>query len=128
MTRLVLKGPVPSKKNDRSIGYRRGKLTMFIDKDQQAALDALVWQAKAQWKGMARLVHPDISIRFHVSNRRQDRDNMATTLLDVLVKAGVLANDNIAQCNGRITIEPAVLDRVDEPMTFVEVTETCWKE
>ncbi len=54
-----------------------------------------------------KLLHQDIEVEFSMPEGRSDRDNMLTTLLDVLCKMGVLANDTVAKCNGTIILRPA---------------------
>jgi len=56
------------------------------------------------------LSHPSMDVHIYTRSRRQDRDNIVTTVLDVLVKAGVLAGDNIARFNGMLTVHPAKID------------------
>jgi Holliday junction resolvase RusA-like endonuclease len=103
---LTLRGAIPCKKNS----YRRSVNGRMYKTDEQAAdIRALEWQAKAQWCDEP-VTHPAITMRFYLPDMRRDRDNLATTVLDVLVNAGVLVNDNVRRCNGRIVIEPAVID------------------
>ena len=82
-------------------------------------MDALEWQARSQYRGEP-LEHPEMTWRFGIRNRAQDRDNIKTTLLDVMVAAGVLANDNFMHCDGRETTEPSVRVGKGEP-TWVEI-------
>lgn len=106
---LELYGEIPSKKNSYKKRSGRGR-GMFKDRDLQSKLDYLTLQIPAEARGLE-LVHPDMRIQFIVPDRRRDRDNLVTALLDVLVVAGVLKNDNIASFNGRLVIEPAEVDQ-----------------
>jgi Holliday junction resolvase RusA-like endonuclease len=104
---LVLKGHCPSKKNL----WKRGKGgRTYIDHETAAIIAVLTAQAKAQWKREP-VTHPNILVQFYVRDKRRDRDNMLTTLLDCLCKAGVLVNDNMAQCNGLLVVYPALVDK-----------------
>jgi Holliday junction resolvase RusA-like endonuclease len=104
---LTLRGHCPSKKNL----WRRGRgQKAYLDRSAQAEIDSLVLQARSAWK-RAPLSHPSVDVHIYTRSRRQDRDNIVTTLLDVLVKAGVLAGDNIAKFNGPVTVHPAQIDR-----------------
>lgn len=108
--RLVLRGSVPSKKNalrrrsssSKGVGYH-------YDETVKAQMDALVTQARIQWGARRETANPRILITFFVANRRQDRDGMFTTILDALVKARVLHDDNQQWCNGPVTIYPSVV-------------------
>lgn len=115
---LVLHGPVPSKKNllrpKRSGG-------LYLDRKTSAEMTALVWQAKNQWGQRPALVSPSVSVVFHVRSRRSDRDNRLTCILDALVTAGVLANDNIENFNGPVIIDPAIVDPKAEEMTLIRL-------
>lgn len=101
---LQLVGPVPCKKSK----YRRGRTALYLDRSVSAAIDALVLQAQAQWRRPP-VEHPDITITFRVRHRRADRDGMLATVMDILQRAGVVANDNIARCNGWVHLAPAVI-------------------
>jgi hypothetical protein len=67
-----------------------------------------------------KLEHPDITIRMQTSTKRSDRDGALTTILDLLVWYGVLHDDNIAHCNGRIVLEPVTYSACDE--TVIELS------
>jgi Holliday junction resolvase RusA-like endonuclease len=112
---LVLYGHCPSKKNLWKRG--RGGRT-YIDSDVKALIDALTKQARAQWKHEP-VTHPDMRVQFFARDRRRDRDNMLTTILDCLRDAGVIVNDNIAQANGTLVLLPAVIDK--DERTVIEV-------
>lgn len=83
-----------------------------------ALIDALTAQAEAQWKHEP-VIHPNVMVCFNVSSRRQDRDNMLTTILDCLRKAGVIKDDNIAQFNGTITVHPAVVSEEESTTIWI---------
>lgn len=100
---MVLQGHCPSKKNL----YRRSRDgRLFLDHEVKAQIDALIVQAQNKWKRRS-MKDPEIDVEFHVRDARGDRDNKLVTLMDVLQKAGVIANDNIAQCNGTVVLLPA---------------------
>lgn len=101
---LQLWGEVPSKKN--AYTPRANGRGMFKSAALDAKINYLLLQIPPELRGL-KLLHPNITFSFTVPDRRRDRDNMAQCLLDAMVQAGVLANDNIASCNGRIVIEPA---------------------
>lgn len=60
-------------------------------------------------------------VQFYIRDKWRDRDNMLTTLLDCLRDAGVIVNDNVAQCNGLLVVYPALVDK-DERVTIEVVT------
>ncbi|MFN3323391.1 MAG: hypothetical protein ACK5AZ_07845 [Bryobacteraceae bacterium] len=66
--------------------------------------------------------HPSMDVHIYTRSRRQDRDNIVTTILDVLVAAGVLTGDNIAQFNGTLTVHPAKIDPNER--VVIELMET----
>ena len=114
---LVLRGHCPSKKNL----WRRGRGGhTYIDSETQTLIDALTIQAEEQWKREP-VKHPGMRVQFFVASRRQDRDNMLTTILDCLKKAGVIEDDNIARFNGVLTLLPALLVFEEDERTVVEV-------
>jgi Holliday junction resolvase RusA-like endonuclease len=112
---LVLRGKVPSKKNV----WRHGKGRTYIDRETKALIDALTAQAQSQWN-RAPVTHPDMRVQFFVRDKRRDRDNLLTTLLDCLREAGVIVNDNIAQFNGTLVLLPSVIDQNERVTVAVE--------
>jgi hypothetical protein len=110
-------GHVPSKKN----AYRRqNNGGMYRRKDVVQDIDSLSAQIPA-WTKNLRLEHAHISVRLTVGDGRADRDNKVTTLLDILVRAGVLRNDSIARCNGRIFVHEAVISPEEGESTLIRI-------
>lgn len=100
---LVLWGHCPSKKSN----YRVTADGMISSPETKRQMETLTLQAMLQWsKQKGPVEHPDVTTRFYVETARQDEDGMYVTLMDVLQKAGVIANDNIAHFNGRKIHEP----------------------
>lgn len=108
--RIMLKGHTPSKKN---LYRRSGDGRMFLDHKVKRQIDHLIAQASEQWCGSA-IEHPNVWVTFFVRDARGDRDNKWSTISDVLQKAGVIVNDNVARFNGRVVIQPAVIDAAEE--------------
>jgi Holliday junction resolvase RusA-like endonuclease len=102
---LNLKGHVPSKKN--SYRPKKGGKGFYKDDRLQAELDRLAMQIPGEFRDL-NLISPAISFTFTYTKANWDRDNAVTALLDILVSMSVIKNDNLASCNGRIVIEPAV--------------------
>jgi len=89
--KITLRGHIPAKKNL----YRRSKNGgMFRDNDVVAQINALQSQAILQWQGREPLSRPKASFLFHIADLRADVDNKHTTVLDILVAAKILVNDN----------------------------------
>jgi Holliday junction resolvase RusA-like endonuclease len=107
MIQLRLIGHVPGKKN--RLMPRRDGQGYFNPRGTKKEIDALVWQIKAQYKGIP-YVCPAIKAVFYVSSIRGDLDNKYTTIQDCLVTAGVLVNDNIKNLRGPIRIEAVPSD------------------
>lgn len=107
--RLELRGTVPNKKN---LWQPRKGGGMFLDAAIKAQINALIVQARKQWRRPP-IEHPDMDIEFFVLNGRSDRDNKLGCLLDVLQEAGVLVNDNVSRSNGVMVVWPAVVGKVE---------------
>ena len=97
--RLVLDGRVPSKKNCLRPSRYGG---LHQDPVAKQCIESLVLQASSQWIEEP-LVQPTMVVRFFVPDARSDLDNKLVTTIDVLVKAGVLKNDNMNNLSGPIT-------------------------
>lgn len=105
---ITLYGAAPSKKN--ALRPTFGRRGYVYDAQTKAALESLVDQARIQWGTRRRAVtSPRIQFKAFTLNRKQDRDGMLTTALDVMKKAGILHDDCIEFCNGEIVIEPATI-------------------
>jgi Holliday junction resolvase RusA-like endonuclease len=111
---ITIPGAMPCKKSK----YRIGNGRMFHDSSLSDSLAAAAIVVQSQW-GRAPVIHPKMSVEFHVLSGRMDRDGMLATLSDILQKAGVLKNDNIKNHNGELTILPAV--KTKQPMTVVRL-------
>lgn len=82
---------------------------MFIPDDVRSQLQSLELQASTARP--PKLVHPTMVFQLYATSARQDWDNMAQCLQDVLVKTGWLKNDNLKSCNGMKIIPPARIGR-----------------
>ena len=91
--KLTFTGKCPTKKNSKHAWKGR----VVIDPEIRERLEALLWQAREQWCGKAPIETVE-SIRawFYVPHYRADMDGKFTTLLDILTKARVIRNDNMA--------------------------------
>ena len=108
---ILLLGKTPSKKNRYT--PRKGGKGFFKNSDLQAELDRLSIQIPAEARDL-RLRHPAIDFFFTYTIANFDRDNAVVTLMDILTGYAVLdGSDNIAHCNGTITIHPAVRGEQD---------------
>ena len=94
MIRLIIRGETPAKKNSK-IWTKSGKLIPG-KKYQQWHAEALL-QVQSQKKLLQKLpvdreviVHLDF---IHGDQRRRDSDNGTSSILDLLVDAGILADD-----------------------------------
>jgi hypothetical protein len=55
-----------------------------------------------------------MSLQFFTRDRRRDRDNLLTTVLDCLREGeGVIVNDKIKSFNSALILLPAVIDKVE---------------
>ena len=91
--KLVISGTTPSKKNSR-INTRSGRSfpsKRFTDWEKPALLEL-----QTQFKGLKVTDYPiSLTLVFYNSDRRRhDLDNQASSILDTLVKAGVIEDDN----------------------------------
>lgn len=112
---LILYGHVPAKKNR----WRSRNGGVYIPSEVAEQVNSLTMQAEELWGDLPTLEHPELTVRFVVRNRKGDRDNKLTTVLDCLQGAKVIRNDNVAHCNGRIILEPAIIE--GQERTIIEV-------
>jgi Holliday junction resolvase RusA-like endonuclease len=89
---LRLHGHCPTKKNN----YRRSKHGgMYKPKEINALLGPLQLQIQAAWK-LPPLNTAKLDMTFYVRDGRSDLDGKQTSIIDLLVNAGVIVNDSIA--------------------------------
>jgi Holliday junction resolvase RusA-like endonuclease len=83
---------IPSKKNRNA--PRKGGF--YVPRELRQELDSIELMIRSRWKDRDALTGANVSMHFQVSSFAGDMDNKATTLLDCLVKAGVLVDDNMS--------------------------------
>lgn len=95
---IFLPGPVPSKKNSRITNRRTGRSfpsERYVDWHKRSMRELSSrrgWQVQGKEGVEVRIVFglPDM--------RRRDLTNMAESIMDLLVDAGILADDNWREC------------------------------
>lgn len=122
---IKIRGAVPNKKDSlrpRDSYFRRDKRKgMVYDEAVMDGISSVVIQVRHAWRNRKPLEHPRISVQFTFPHKRRDRDGRLATILDALKVAGVVADDNVAHCNGEITILPAIVDRTIEEGAIVRI-------
>jgi Holliday junction resolvase RusA-like endonuclease len=94
--KLHLGGHVPSKKNSRRF-LKRGKRVFSVPSEAHEVWhEAQLWFLKGQWPANNTLhLVKSIALTFHaVDARRNDLSNKAESVMDLLVDAGILADDS----------------------------------
>lgn len=124
---LELIGKIPSKKNMLRPRFGSGGKGIRISTGAREQLDRLEMQIPAELRDLG-LVHPDMVVQFMMPEGRSDRDNMLVTLLDFLVKYGVIKNDSVASFNGQIVLFPAIpAEDYITKITFAPNPRNGWK-
>lgn len=92
-----IKGQVPSQKNNKQLFINRATGKHFITSSNITK----VWQQDAAWQlAGKKTIEPHlfpVNIEMHFivgDNRSRDLDNMASSVLDALVKARIIPDDN----------------------------------
>lgn len=94
--KLHLAGHVPSKKNSKR-WLKRGKRVFSVPSEAHEAWhEEQLWALKSQWApGTTLHLVERIALTFHAADaRRNDLSNKAESVMDLLVDAGVLADDS----------------------------------
>ena len=100
MLEIKILGKTPSKKNQ--LVRRKDGKGYFNPKGKEIA--DIVSQIKKQVGDIIPFDKPMVSMLFVCSRANTDIDNKATTIMDCLVKAGVLINDNLKHFTGPLTV------------------------
>lgn len=91
---FFIEGNTPSKKNDRTIGVRNGRVFNVPSKRYREWHDSAMWQLK----GMKNLkLKPPYSITYSFwfkDRRKHDLDNAQASVNDLLKDAGVIEDDD----------------------------------
>lgn len=123
-TVLKLVGGVPSKKNE----WKRAKGggIYFDDPNTPAMLTSLQMQAQSAWRKTSAVTakRPQISMLFVIQTKSPDPDNMQTTILDLLKKAGVIDDDKASALTPPLVCNWEIRAKCD-PHTFVEIQESA---
>jgi hypothetical protein len=117
LVELVIPGWVPSKKNLLKV-TKAGH--GYYDPEVKARLVEMEDEVRAQWAGREPLVHPAIGMWFALASSRSDRDNKFTTVLDCLVKGGVLVDDCIRDSNGPYVLMPSIVSKTPFTQVWIE--------
>ncbi len=92
--KIVIEGQCPSKKNSRNLFVRNGRIVNIPSKIHAAwerqALVSLQTQYRGQFDGPV-----SVTCEFYNKDKRlRDIDNQQSAVLDLLVKSGLLKDDN----------------------------------
>lgn len=101
--KLVVKGNVKAKKNNKRVMYNPKTKKPFImtDKDTTTYINDAISQLKTQFVGLKVSEYP-ISVQmvfYYPTKHRKDIDNSASTILDCMKTAGVIEDDDCQHVN-----------------------------
>ena len=89
---MTILGQVPAQKNSKKISCRGNRPVLYTLPAVKQWQEDVAWQLKG-----CRPVKGTVSVKITIFNgdrRRRDLDNQATSILDALVKAGVIEDDS----------------------------------
>lgn len=116
---IILKGNVPSKKNSRNIFVIKGKIINIPSKAYKDWHDEKMWELK-KYKPKEPFNEVDVVISFTPENNRKfDLTNKAESIMDLLVDAGILLDDNWS-CVGRLDLRICPIEK-NNPKTVIEI-------
>lgn len=116
---IILEGRVPSKKNSRNIFCRGNKPINIPSKDYADWHEEKMWELKKH-KPKVPLKEVDVFISFTPGdNRTFDLTNKAESIMDLLVDAGILEDDNWSVV-GRLDLRIGDLQK-GKPKTIIEI-------
>lgn len=89
---ITLKGRIPSKKNQKQIVFAKGRPIIVSSKKHKEWQEEQMWVVKG--KGKVEEVK-NIDITLYAPDRRKgDLTNKAESIMDLLVDAGIIEDDN----------------------------------
>ena len=93
---FIISGIIPSKKNNKFIVMKDGKPIIISSEKYRDWEKDMMWVLRVQNREKLFINYPvSISFRFYSKTKRKfDLDNKVTSLLDLLVKASILDDDN----------------------------------
>lgn len=101
--RLVVRGNVKAKKNNKMVAYNRktGKPFILTNKSTDDYMKDAIQQLKDQFEGYKITEYPiGIQMTFYYPTKhRKDIDNSATTILDCMKHAGIIEDDDVTHVN-----------------------------
>ncbi len=118
---LEIYGNIPTVKDSYLPVMRKGKPALTKDRKLTAKLNYILEQIPREvWD--TKLKHPTITMQRYApeQNQRRDRDGMLTTLLDLLVRAGVLEDDSDLYNNGAWHILPTQIADAQKVVLILE--------
>jgi Holliday junction resolvase RusA-like endonuclease len=104
MLRFTISGKIPSKK-DQLKPRGRGIHGKGFYNPQTGRIRAIEQEIVYQLGNYEPIDKPTITMDFICSSGRSDLDNKVTTILDCMVKSGILVNDNLEHLPGPITFQ-----------------------
>jgi hypothetical protein len=98
MKRIILKGRIPSKKNSKQI-VCRGRFPLVLpSRAYEVWHEEKMWELKAQRIGRIEKVSKIEIVIFAPDVRKSDLTNKAESLMDLLVDAEIIEDDNWFVC------------------------------
>lgn len=121
-TRIIIRGQVPAKKNNRKPFIRDNRIMNFPNRSYTQWEQDALWQLKLHSIAPKLLVYPiRIAMTFYVKdNRNRDMDNMLASVMDVLQKAEIIADDSWQVCPD-ITLKCEGVDKAN-PRVDIEIS------
>lgn len=101
--KIVVHGNVKAKKNNKTMALNRktGKMFPMTDKATTEYMKDAIQQMKDQFEGLKISDYP-INVQmvfYYPTKHRKDIDNSMSTILDCMVKAGVIEDDDVTHVN-----------------------------
>ena len=101
--KLIVLGNVKAKKNNKTMAVNKktGKMFPMTDKATAEYIKSAILQLKTQFAGYQITQYP-INVQmvfYYPTKHRKDIDNSTSTILDCMVKAGVIKDDDVQHVN-----------------------------